>query len=412
MSGASVSAASPVETSAATVVHAPAPSPALPPAAASRMRLRLGFLGLGALAMLTGLYGGLWRLGLDLPGGSGLAELHGALLICGLFGTVIGLERAVALGHDWAFLAPGLSGLGTLLMLSGAPLAGAVAYALAAAVLLAATLTIAAAQPAVFTGTLVAGALAWLTGTVLWLSGSTVPEVAGWWLGFLILTIAGERLELGRLMAAKRGSEALFLLGVALIAAGAHNGLMSPNGATLYGFALLVLTAWLIRHDVVRHTVRQAGQTRFMAICMIAGYVWLGTAGALLLAMPPAETAFGYDAALHAVLIGFVFSMVFGHALIILPAVARVRIAYRPALYAPLVLLHAAVLLRVAGDVLAWQPGRAWSGPLTLVALLGFVGLIVGGIVRRPRRSDARTTAPAPAAAAPVTPGPAANRGR
>ncbi len=69
---------------------------------------------------------------------------------------------------------------------------------------------------------------------------------------------------------------------------------------------------------------------------MLAGYAWLGLAGLALVAQPPSETAFGYDIALHAVLVGFVMSMVFGHAPIILPAVARVRIPYGPLLYGPL----------------------------------------------------------------------------
>ncbi|MBR7517969.1 hypothetical protein KC217_20055, partial [Mycobacterium tuberculosis] len=95
-------------------------------------------------------------------------------------------------------------------------------------------------------------------------------------------------------------------------------------------------------------TLRRPGQTGFMATCMSLGYVWLGIAGVLLLAAAPTNIAFGYDAVLHAILIGFVFSMVFGHALIILPAVVRVRLVYRRALYLPLAALHASVVLRVA----------------------------------------------------------------
>ncbi|WP_210208472.1 hypothetical protein [Rhodoplanes roseus] len=348
------------------------------------MGLRVALLALAVASMLCGLWGGLWRIGFDLPHGAGVADLHGALLICGLFGTVIGLERAVAFGRDWAFAAPAFAALGSVLLLGGAPpVGGASAYALSALTLAGVTLVITVRQPALFNATLEAGALAWLAGTAHWMTGAGIPEVAGWWLGFLILTIAGERLELGRLMEKRRGSEILFGLGVALLAVGAWIGLFAPGGAPTYGLALLLLTVWLVRHDVVRHTIRQSGQTRFMAACMAAGYAWLGAAGVLLIAMPPGATAFGYDAALHAVLIGFVLSMVFGHALIILPAVARVRIAYRPLLYGPLAVLHASVLLRIGGDVCGHDAARAWSGPLTLVALLGFVALIVTGVVRR-----------------------------
>jgi hypothetical protein len=335
-------------------------------------------LALAALAMLTGVAGGLWRLGFALPGGARLAELHGPLLVCGLFGTVIGLERAVALGLRAALAAPALAALGTLALLGGAPdRLGAAAYVLAAAALSAATAVVVVRQPAVFTATLALGALSWLAGTALWLAGHAVPEVAGWWLGFLVLTIAGERLELSRLMAPRRGSAALFALVVALLLGGAMRGVLEDLGAVMLGLALIALTAWLVRHDVVRVTLRRPGQTGFMASCMAAGYAWLGVAGALLLIAPPATATYGYDAALHAVLVGFVLSMVFGHALIILPAVARVRLAYRPALYAPLAILHASVALRVGGDLLDVSGARAWSGPLTLVALIAFVAVLL-----------------------------------
>jgi hypothetical protein len=66
-----------------------------------------------------------------------------------------------------------------------------------------------------------------------------------------------------------------------------------------------------------------------------------------------------YDAALHALLVGFVFSMVFGHAPIIFPAVMRVRIPWSPLFYLPLALLHLGLLLRVGGVLLGKLPAHA-----------------------------------------------------
>jgi hypothetical protein len=77
-----------------------------------------------------------------------------------------------------------------------------------------------------------------------------------------------------------------------------------------------------------------------------------------------------YDAALHAFFIGFVFSMVFGHAPVILPAVLRVRYPYHPVLYAPLVLLHASLALRV----LVSPPLGAW-GNAAAIALFILVSI-------------------------------------
>jgi hypothetical protein len=220
-------------------------------------------------------------------------------------------------------------------------------------------------------------ATAWLVGNVLWLMAHPVPELVGWWLAFLILTIAGERLELSRLLPQRRGSEALFLFAAGLLAAGAQNGLLTGNGAILFGLALLVTTLWLLRHDIARLNVRRTGQTRFMVACMLVGYAWLGLAGVVLITFPPGDGSFGYDVALHAILIGFVLSMAFGHALIILPAVARVRLRYAPLLYLPLVLLHLSVALRVGGGLAGWEAGRRGSGILTVIALVAFAGSLV-----------------------------------
>lgn len=342
------------------------------------MKARIPLLALAAMALLTGLYGGLLRLGWTLPQGASLAALHGPLMISGLFGTVISLERAVALGGKWPYAAPLLCGAGTLALLAGAPPAiGAAAYVLGSAVLVAASLAITIQQPAVFTGALIFGAAAWLAGNVLWLMGHPIPDLVGWWLTFLILTIAGERLELSRLMPQRRGSEPLFLFAVGLFAVGAHNGIGTENGAVLFGLGLLVTTGWLLRHDIARLNIRKSGQTRFFASCMLAGYLWLGIAGAMLLALPPGAAPFGYDMALHAILTGFVFSMVFGHALIILPAVTGIKLRYGSILYGPLLLLHLSVALRLGAGLAEWEPGRKGSGILALAALVSFVlGLV------------------------------------
>jgi branched-subunit amino acid permease len=80
-----------------------------------------------------------------------------------------------------------------------------------------------------------------------------------------------------------------------------------------------------------------------------------------------------YDALLHALFVGFIFSMIFGHAPIIVPAVMGIHIAYRPAFYAHLGLLHVSLTLRVFGDLALWLPGRQWGGLLNALAILLFL---------------------------------------
>ena len=84
-----------------------------------------------------------------------------------------------------------------------------------------------------------------------------------------------------------------------------------------------------------------------------------------------------YDVALHALLLGFVMSMVFGHAPLIGPALLRVRLPFHAVLYLPLLLLHVGVLLRSASPLLGWAPGKAWGGGLSAGAIGLFVALLV-----------------------------------
>jgi len=86
---------------------------------------------------------------------------------------------------------------------------------------------------------------------------------------------------------------------------------------------------------------------------------------------------------LHTVFVGFVFSMIFGHALIIIPAVMGVKLRYTPIYYLPLGLLHLSLLLRVAGDLFLWFPVRQWGGLLNEVAVLLFLALVVFSAMRK-----------------------------
>jgi len=73
---------------------------------------------------------------------------------------------------------------------------------------------------------------------------------------------------------------------------------------------------------------------------------WLALGGAIWLLTGAEYTTspFIYDAMLHSLFLGFVVSMTFGHAPIILPAVLRIGVTYRPRFYIHLVLLHLALI--------------------------------------------------------------------
>jgi len=305
---------------------------------------------LGFVSLATGVAGGLARLAPGLPAPGAAVALHGALMAAAFFGTVIGLERAVAIGRPWAYGAPLGAGLGGLLLLAQQGAAGGALLVAAAVVLVAANLAVLARQPSLETATLAGGAIAWLLGNASLAAG--LPGTH-WWIAFFALTIGGERLELSRYLRRPAWARPAFaLLAVVLVVA--------PIEPRVLGAALVLLALWLFAFDLARVTARQSGLTRYVAVCLLAGYLWLAFGGAgLALGAPP-------DAALHALFIGFVFSMVFGHAPVILPAVLRVRLPYHPVLYLPLALLHLSVAVRLSGATV----GGAWGNAAAIALFI------------------------------------------
>ena len=103
---------------------------------------RVPLLLLAFASLFLGIDAGLARLGWSWPG-AGLAAMHGPLMASGFFGTVISLERAVALGRHWAYTAPLAAGLGALAAMLAAPPAVAPALSAAgSAVMLAASVAV------------------------------------------------------------------------------------------------------------------------------------------------------------------------------------------------------------------------------------------------------------------------------
>ena len=236
------------------------------------------------------------------------------------------------------------------------------------------------------------GALCWLVGNAVWLAGGELHLAVPWWLTFLVLTIAGERLELTRFLPTSATAQRLFFAIVGTILAGATATFPEEAaGLMLFAAGLLALALWLLRYDIARRNARTTGLTRFIAICLLSGYAWLVLAGLLGLAGGFLPGHPWRDATLHAVGLGFVFSMIFGHAPIIFPAVVRVRIPYHPAFYLPLVLLHVSLALRIFGGLGEQFRLRSEGGLINAIALLAFIVTMLASVLRG-RRAPAAAT--------------------
>ena len=361
---------------------------------------RVALFAAALVSLLAGLWGGLLLLGLRVPTlVAPTAADHGPLMALGFLGTVISLERAVALGRGWAFAAPALAGAGSLALLVSVPaVVGRLLLCAAAIVLVVVYVVVHRIQPALHLRVMAAGAVCWYVATVLWLAGWSLPRLVPWIAGFLVLTIIGERLELARVAMLTRTSVRRFLVGAGLLGLGlvvsvlpSADGVVGATGVRIAGAGMIGLALWGAVHDVARRTVKIPGVTRFMAVCLLAGYVWLFTGGSIWLVAGNLGDGIGtYDAALHAVFLGFVMSMIFGHAPVIVPAVLRVRLPFARWFYAHVALLHVSLLIRVVlGDAarftLWWQIG----GVGTELAVLAFLAASATAVVRsrRQRRS-------------------------
>ena len=364
---------------------------------AAALPRRLPLLVLGVSSLLAGLWGGLLLLGLPVPVlRAQTAADHGPLMALGFLGTVIALERAVALRRWWAFGAPIAAGAGALALLAGLPASlGWALLSVAAVIFVVVYVVVLQIAPALHVAVMAAGGVCWYLATVLWFGGWSIPRLVPWLAGFLVLTILGERLELARVAIVTPVSKRTFLFAAAVFVAGI------AADTRVAGAGLVLLALWGARYDVARHTVRVPGVTRFMAVCLLSGYAWLAAGGAVWLSLGDlGSSVAGYDAALHTIFLGFVMAMIFGHAPVIVPAVLGVRLPFRPWFYGHLALLHAALLVRVvagdaAGSRLSWQVG----GVGTEVAVLAFIVVSLVSVVTA-RRSRPRLRSVRPAGAA------------
>ena len=344
--------------------------------------LRLLMLVMVALSLMGGIAGGLLRAGVMLPGmpdyewPGRAAMAHAALMMSGFVGTVIGIERAVAVKLRAAFVAPLASSLGGLCLLLGQSTAGAWLGVAAAIAFMGVNVVVVQRQRAAHTVLLLVSAGAWLAGNLLFALGLGSVEILPWWFAFLVMTIAAERLEMTRLMRRRPAAQGMLHAVLAVLLLGAAlSALSAAVGGVLYGAALALLALWLAVFDIARRTVFSHGLSRYMAVCLLGGYAWLALAGAAW-----AVAALGgpvRDGALHALGLGFIVSMVMGHAPVILPDIARVKLQFGAFFYVPLAALHLSLVVRLGFGTLD-SSLRAVGTVLNAAALALFAATMLG----------------------------------
>lgn len=368
-------------------------SPMVPARSARPAAARALLLLPAGLCLMAGLDAALARIGITAHVTSArVADAHGALMVFGFLGGLIALERAVATRRGWALAAPAfLAGGGVALLLPIRMLAGQLLVIDGCLALVAVYIVLWRRQRDTATAVQTLGAVMLLCAAVLWLRFD-LSALTPWLVGFVVTTIAAERYELARLTLPQHAGATLLGLSVVLLAGAAASAVWPDLGARVLGAALLALAGWLARHDVARRLVHSTGLPRFSAAALLAGYAWLAVTGVtgLVVGSPGAvggtTPQHAQDLVVHGVFLGFAMSMVLAHAPVILPAVVRRPLPYRPVMWVPLAVLHLGLVARLAlGDVVgvagAWTAGAV----ATVVALLLLVATALTVAIRAGR---------------------------
>lgn len=330
---------------------------------------KISIIPLVILGLVLGLLSGLYRIGwIDIP--AGYAGQHGAIMVGSFIGTLVCLERAVVIKKKLIFLIPLISGTSILFFLTGYTMAAKIALIVGGIGLTSMFVYFYQKTKEMYHIIMLVGAMCWLIGNVILLIKNQYIIASGWWIGFLFLTIVGERLELTKFLPLNRMKLSILMGAVVIFIL----GLLVPFhtwGKYLMAAGLIVAGLWLLKFDMAGKAIKREGLSRYSGIALIAGYAWLIISGILF----AKGELFGYlyDAALHSFFIGFVFSMIFAHAPIILPGVAGIIFKpYHPTLYIWLVLLHLSLALRIGANLNMNVDLRLWAGMINGIVILAF----------------------------------------
>lgn len=340
------------------------------------------------ISLLLAIWSGLIRVGLGLPVDIAVAY-HGSLMVNCFLASLIFLERAVTFRNKWILLLPFTNAFAALLFAASMPTVAFILNVCAAAGFLAMCGWFIYKHKEAYYYVFFAGAFCLLIGNSLLLKINFYPAAVVFWMLFLLLVIVAERLELTRFLPVRKKTR--FLLYIILILAVAAAFFPFHNyGSGLLALSFFLSAIWLLRYDMAKKAIKMEGHHRYSGLLLIAGYFWLIiTAGVLLIWQ---KIPFGYDAMLHSFFIGFVFSMIFSHAPIILPAIIKkpIRI-YRPLLYYWFVLLQLSLVMRIVADIYGLVQIRKIAGLINGISLLIFFITVAATTITEWRKISRRS---------------------
>ena len=327
-------------------------------------------LPLAMIGLIAGIWAGLIRSGWSFSF-SHIAAHHGALMVGSFLGTLIIIERAVTFKEKWILLIPLINAFSIPLFFLDIINPAIDMLIIGGVGMFVLFVIISYRHPAIYHYIITAGALCYVIGSIILINTHSYPATFQWWMAFFMLTIVGERLELSRFLNINKLLKSVLVLLLGIFMIGVILPFHSQWGDYFFAAGLAGSGLWLMRYDMALKAVKKEGQFRYSGILLITGYIWLLITAAIVLFAP--GFLYSYDAGLHAFFLGFVFSMIFAHAPIILPAVVGVLTKpYHPILYFWFVLFQLSLIVRIAADLLELPYFRYWSALITSIAIIFF----------------------------------------
>ncbi|OVE77913.1 hypothetical protein BVX98_01560 [bacterium F11] len=350
----------------------------------------------GGFFLFISLWGGLWRIGWNSPQLiPGLPGIHGPLIICGFLGTFFGLERTMTLKDPWGYLVPILIIVGSASLLINPMgslsryliLAGSMGFSFICFLILFRNTNL-------YHLMIFGGSALWLTGIIIWIAGWPVFNVYLWWMGSVLFTMVGQRLELAHRLKLPPKAFQILAIGLGVVFFGqvlmALGHVQQPDyvmdsvldsirdprlkiGMRVSGGGMILTALWLLRHDPCWFLFSNQGTSRYTGICLLSGYVWLGMSGIFSLVFATLVSGQRYDALIHSFFIGFVWFFIFGHSPSIFLSAFGFRLKKMGFFFLTIFLLHGTLIMRIVGDLIRNRTLQKWGGLLNGVVIVLFI---------------------------------------
>lgn len=343
-------------------------------------------LPLVVLGLVLGISGGWIRLGSLMIPIASAGMNHGLFMVGSFLGTLISIERAMVMKKKTWLLIPFLTGtsifpfllgftdLGLILLMAGSLGLGIIMHLQ--------TLK----HPEFHSALLYAGAASWFIGNLLAFQTGLIAAGSTWWIGFLLFTIVGERLELSQFLPVPAWSK----LALKVLLLFFTIGLIIPFhswGNEIMGTASFLIAIWLLVFDMAKVASRKPDQFRYIGFGLRVGYVWLGIHGLILLGME--SHSLFYDLLLHTFFLGFTFSMIWAHAPIIFPTIFGIReTPYHPILWVTWTLFQLSLVGRIISSLLEVYELRKAFGVANGYLILIHFGLMAGIVIWKVRKKQ------------------------